>query len=315
MKRSQTTQPRSAVWLCIAGTMALLTFAAMAEERAEFVAYSGRYDPSRDEDGSWWEDAATGEAVPASVRAERWKEHHFLLEETNPPPESDVEAWKHRIRTRDAALVAESDVTGSEQAWDALFLDAMAWRYPHDGDVPTAQAYFENKSKWVLDMFHNPDWFHDPAHLEAVAGFIEEVREWRFNPQQLYLPAVPGQKILFAAHVSSPDELPDEESRAAYRKAVARDLRSDALDLLQGRLRGIDTRLTGQTWWHCRNAMEEADADGETELAARLRAIGKRILKGASDRLNLMYGNMYRSSDRPRGTMDSHAKTEPKADE
>ncbi|MBQ7250988.1 MAG: hypothetical protein IJS32_00110 [Kiritimatiellae bacterium] len=258
--------------------LSLLAFPARAGEGdAGYILLCGAYRPE-------W--AAYGIEPPPGWEAAF---RHFLLAEDDPPMELPGEDWQAKIAGRDAALRAIESEKGFSAEWDRTFLETVPWRFPKGGDLETAAAYFTRKTDWVERMFQSGIWRHDHVHLEAAADVLGEIREWRFPANMLAFEDDPGRDVLLGAGVESPDDLPDEASRTAYRKCVERNARWEALSDFEMRLADLDWRLAREIWVHGNEALEEAEAAGAEEDAARLQALRRRVYDGTdADRRNAL---------------------------
>lgn len=256
-------------WLAAGWVALAMSAAAFAEDAdAGYILLCGAYQPE-------W--AAYGIEPPPEWEA---ASRHFLLAEDGPPLERPMEDWRAKIDGRDSALRAIESEKGVSPEWDRSFLETVPWRFPKGGDLDTATEYFARKTDWTERMFQNGNWRHDPVHLEAAADVLGEIREWRFPVNMLYFEDVPGQDVLWRAGVESPGDLPDEASRAAYRKCVERDARWKALDKFEDCLEDLEWRLAREVWVHCNEALEGAEAAGAEEDAARLQTLRRRVYDG-----------------------------------
>lgn len=236
---------------------------------AGFVLHCGRYRPE-------W--AAEGCPPPPEwVEAHR----HFLLADNPGELERPREDWTEKVERRDALLKDIESREGLSASWDEAFFDAASWHYPKGGELEAAQLYFTRKKEWMMRMCGSPEWRHDPAHLDAVADFLGEIREWRFPIGMLWFEDRPGQAILRRAGVESPDDLPAETQRMAYRKAVEEDARKRVLDRLQQTLFSEGNSLLGVGLEHCQRALLAAEKAGETSALQRLSAIKKKMFASA----------------------------------
>jgi hypothetical protein len=119
---------------------------------------------------------------------------------------------------------------------------------------------------------------HNPEILEAAAGVLEEIAEWSFPVDELWFESRPGQEALRAAGVQSPDDLSDDASRESYREAVSADARRHDLAKLQECLFSERRVLAQKTWWHCMQALSEAEQSGDTTAQRRLDHVKTRIV-------------------------------------
>lgn len=231
-------------------------------------AYSGPYDP---------------ETLPFSELDPDWVEvqRHFLFEADLRGLEQPRENWTEKVEKRDALLKDIESREGISEAWDEAFLDAASWHYPKGGDLEAARLYFERKREWMVRMFNEPKWFHDPVHLDAVADFLVEIREWSLPAWVITYTDHPGQDILVRAGVESPEELPGEAQRAAYRKAVEKNDRMIALSRLRYVLLHGSGVCLHLGWWHCKQALLAAEKAGDASAVQRLSAIKKKMFASA----------------------------------
>lgn len=221
---------------------------------------------------------------------------HFLLADNPGELEHPREDWTEKVERRDALLMEIEAREGFSAAWDEAFLDAASWHYPKGGDLEAAQLYFRKKAEWMLRMLVSQEWFHDPVHLDAVAEFLGEIREWNFPAWVIVYPDQPGRDILQRAGVESPDDLPDEVQRAAYRKAVEDRDRMIALDRLHKALFHADI-VARFGWWHCKQGLLIAEKNGDTEAVRRLEDVKKKIFANAEHPEALLRGTFADEPD------------------
>ena len=249
----------------------------------------GRYRPELDGPGA--------KPNPLYVK---WSKH-FLLAGDMERPETSSEEMAQRLQKTETAFDAcESEASGTGE-WRRLYMDAAAWRYPRNGQLDVAIGYFQKKSAWTQRILGKPEWMHDAEILEAAAEILSEIGEWSFPRGMLWFEAKPGQGVLRAAGVERPDDLPDEASKAAWRKAVEEDARRRALLKLQDVLALARRDIAKAAWWHCKQAMVAAEKEKDEQSLARLKAVKARILASveADYRLFLLYDGFADMPDIP----------------
>ncbi|MBQ7252830.1 MAG: hypothetical protein IJS32_09565 [Kiritimatiellae bacterium] len=259
-------------WMLAWGTGFLLAaFVALADEIPPYYVHCGPYNPA-------WAD----EGCPPPPE---WVEihSHFLLADGPGELEMPLEDWEAKVESRDALLAELEAANGLSEAWNDAWAEAASWHYPKGGGLAAARLYFGKKAAWMQRMLQNPVWARDPDHLDAVAGFLGEIREWRFPIGELWLEDRPGQGVLLKAGVESPDDLPDEAARAAYRKAVDDDARKKELEKLQRTLMEEGNRLLFETWRQCNRALRMAERTGDGEGRFRLADLQTRLLACAEE--------------------------------
>lgn len=234
-------------------------------------------------DGSVHSGPSDSQKPPFPDPSSKWVEaqQHFLFEANPGELEQPHENWAEKVERCNALLKEIESREGISGAWDSVFLDAASWQCPKGCDLETARVYFDRKTEWFTRMFNEPKWFHDPVHLDAVAEFFREIREWSFPAGLATYTDHPGQEILLRAGVDSPDELPSEAGRAAYRKTIEKNDRMMALK----RLRGVLLRGNGLCyrigWWHCKQALLAAEKAGDTSAVERLSEIQRKFIENA----------------------------------
>ena len=253
-------------------------WAARGAEEAEFIGYTGRWKPGlgREEfvGGGQWRPEWEMEGIPGPPESEKWAKHFLRTNQT----EVCTAEWGEKLERREKELAGCDWKGEGSQRWRALFLDAAAWRYPRNGQLDVAGRYFRQKSAWAQRALENPEWMHDVEMLEAAAEILSEIGEWSIPQGIFWFEAKPGQGVLRAAGVERPEDLPDEASKAAWRKAVEEDARRWALDGLRDVLSSESRWLSECVWRHCKQAMVAAEKEKDDEKLSRLKAIKARIM-------------------------------------
>lgn len=179
-------------------------WAARGAEEAEFVGYTGRWQPGMGREefvtGGRWLPEWEKEGIPGPPENEKWAKHFLRTNQT----EVCTAEWGEKLERRDEELAGCDWKGEGSQRWRALFLDTAAWRYPRNGQLDVAGQYFRQKSAWAQRALENPEWMHDAEILEAAAEILSEIGEWSFPRGMLWFEAKPGQGVLRAAGWKGP---------------------------------------------------------------------------------------------------------------
>ena len=229
------------------------------------------------------------EQVVRSYHPER--RDHFLFAKGAGAREIPREEWKpwwEKIKGWDAVLGKVDPRGGREEEWRRMYLEAAAWRYPRDGDLLTAVAYFKHRAEWTRRAFHNGTWRSDPETvLTAAVGVLTEMAEWSFPREWVMDGEGDGRKGVRPARASpgTPEALARKAENAAKRRKT--------LDILDIVLRGSRRSLANETWERCEFMLSKAQLNRDAAAIARLVPLRKRILGSLDDyeREQLLRGN------------------------